>query len=75
MADKKTGGKKGKTEIQKFEYLENKKSFWDEIKSFFHNYLKAAIWWKNEKRWTQSLSSILTKVLCIGIICNVTMSS
>ena len=44
MTDRKTGGKKGKTEIQKFEYLENKKSFLDETKSFFHNYLKAAIW-------------------------------
>ena len=27
--------KEGKTEIQKFEYLENEKSFLDEIKTFF----------------------------------------
>ena len=30
--------KKGKTEIQKFEYLEDKKSFSDEIKSIFHSF-------------------------------------
>ena len=29
--------KKGEPEIQKFEYLENKKRFLDEIKSIFHN--------------------------------------
>ena len=27
--------------MQKFEYLENEKGFLDEIKSIFHNYLKA----------------------------------
>ena len=30
----------GKLEIHKFEYLENEKSFLDEIKSIFHNYLR-----------------------------------
>ena len=35
--------KEGKTKIKKFEYLENEKSFLDEIKSVFHNYLKAII--------------------------------
>ena len=33
MADRE---KEGKTEIQKFEYRENKKSFLDETKSIFH---------------------------------------
>ena len=28
--------KEGKKEIQKFEYLENEKSFFDEIKNVFH---------------------------------------
>ena len=28
--------KEGKTKIQKFEYLENEKSFLDEIKNIFH---------------------------------------
>ena len=39
-------GISGKEEekIQKFEYLEKKKSFLDEIKSIFHNYLRANVW-------------------------------
>ena len=32
------GEKEGKTEIQKFEYLENEKSFLDEIKNIFHSF-------------------------------------
>ena len=40
MADKE---KRGKTEIQKFECLENEKSFLDEIKNIFHNYLRVVI--------------------------------
>ena len=35
MAD---GGKEGKTEIQKSEYLENKKTFLNEIKNIFHSF-------------------------------------
>ena len=35
MAD---GEKNGKTEIQKFEYLENEKSFLDKIKHIFHSF-------------------------------------
>ena len=38
----------GKTEIQKFEYLKNEKSHLDKIKSIFHNYSRAIIWWKME---------------------------
>ena len=38
----------GRTEIQKFEYLENKKSFLDEIKSTFHSFWRAIIWWKKK---------------------------
>ena len=34
-----TWKKDGKMEIQKFEYLEQKKSFLDKIKRIFHNYL------------------------------------
>ena len=34
MADRE---QKSETKIQKFEYLENEKSFLDEIKSIFHN--------------------------------------
>ena len=36
MADKEK--KDGKMNIQKFEYLENKKSFLDEIKNIFHSF-------------------------------------
>ena len=32
------GGKRGKMEIQKLEYLENKKHFLDEIKIIFHSF-------------------------------------
>ena len=31
-------------EIEKFDYLENEKSFFDEIKSIFHSFLRAIIW-------------------------------
>ena len=41
-------GKKGK-KLQKFEYPENDKSFLDEIKSTFHSFWRAIIWWKNKK--------------------------
>ena len=36
MADRKKRG--GETNIQKLEYLENEKSFLDEIKSIFHSF-------------------------------------
>ena len=35
MAD---GKKEGKTEIQKFKYLENEKNFSDVIKNIFHSF-------------------------------------
>ena len=31
------------SQIQQFEYLENEKSFLDEMKSIFHNYLRDII--------------------------------
>ena len=40
-------GAEGK-KLQKFEYLENKKSFLDEIKNIFHIFWKLTIWWKNK---------------------------
>ena len=39
------GGKEGE-ELQKFEYLENEKSFLDEIKNISHSFWRAIIWWK-----------------------------
>ena len=37
--------KEGK-KSQKFEYLENEKSFLDEIKNIFHSFWRAIIWWE-----------------------------
>ena len=44
-------GKCGKEEekLQKFEYLENEKSFLDDIKNIFHSFWRAITWWKNKK--------------------------
>ena len=60
MADRE---KEGKIEIQKFEYLENEKSFLDEIKSIFHSFWRVIIWWKNKKYRTQALNSLTRLVL------------
>ena len=35
--------KEGK-KLQKFEYVENEKSFLDEIKSIFHSFWRSVIW-------------------------------
>ena len=40
---------KGRENLQKFEYLENEKSFLDEIKSIFHSFWRPIIWSKNKK--------------------------
>ena len=40
--------KKKRIEIQKYEYLENEKSFLDEIKSISHSFWRTIIWWKNK---------------------------
>ena len=37
-------------ETQKFVYLKIEKSFLEEIKSIFCNYLRAVIWWKKMKK-------------------------
>ena len=40
-------GKEGKI-LQKLEYLENEKSFSDEVKNIFHSFWRAIIWCKNK---------------------------
>ena len=40
---------KGREKWQKCEYLENEKSFLDEIKNIFHSFWRPIIWWKNKK--------------------------
>ena len=53
-------GKRGNREIQKLKYIENKAGFLDEIKSTFHNFLRAIIWWKKkEKWWTEALENLI----------------
>ena len=42
-------GHKGKSEIRKFECLENEKYLLDQVKCIFHNYLSAIICWIKEK--------------------------
>ena len=42
------GKKRGKTKIQKSEYLKNEKSFLNEIKNIFLSFWRAIIWWKIE---------------------------
>ena len=60
-------GKEGK-KIQKFEYLENGKSFLDEIKNIFHSFVTAIIWWKNKSLIKNSDKSfnytIMNKMSC-----------
>ena len=45
------GEKEGETKIQKFEYLENKKSFSDEIKNIYQRFWRAIIWLKIKSWW------------------------
>ena len=54
---------KGKEEekIQKFEYLENEKSFLDDIKNIFHSFWRAIIWWKNKKIYKNYQTQALSK--------------
>ena len=34
--------------LYKFEYLDNEKSFLDEIKNIFHSFWRPIIWWENK---------------------------
>ena len=43
-----TGRKREKDRNTKIEFLENEKSSLDEIKSTFHSFWRAIIWWKNK---------------------------
>ena len=51
-------------EIEKLEYLKNKKSFLDEIKSIPRNYLRISFGQKKEKQWTQTLINYLQYMPC-----------
>ena len=60
-----TGGKRGKKEIHKIEYLEKEKGFLDEIKSTTHNFLRAIIWTKKRKiagfKFDDAKNKVITK--------------
>ena len=42
------GKQKRRGKLEKYEYLENKKSFLDEIKNIVHSFWRAITWWKNK---------------------------
>ena len=57
--------KEGRPEIQKFEYLENEKSFLHEIKRIFNSFWRAIIWWKNKNLMKIADTSFKQKRFCI----------
>ena len=59
-------GKKGKG-LQKCEYLENEKSFLDEMKNIFNSFWRLIIWWKNKnliKKADPSFKYFITLSCC-----------
>ena len=59
--------------MQKFEYLENEKSFLDEIKSIFQSVWRAIFWWKNKD--LIKIASTNFKCPLLILILNFTMST
>ena len=61
-------GNKGK-KLQKLEYLQNEKSFLDEIKKIFHSFWRPIIWWKNKMAGTsfKDAKKKKTRRWCRGI--------
>ena len=57
--------KEGK-KSQKFEYLENKKSFLDEIKNTFDSFWRAIIWWQNKNLIKIADTSFKTSLLKVA---------
>ena len=55
-------------EIQKFEYLENKKSFLDDIKNIFHSFWRPIIWWKNINLVNNSRHKLLKDLIPFQMI-------
>ena len=62
------GRKEGKMEIQKLEYLKNKKSFLDEIKNTFHSFWRVIIWWEI-KTW-KKIEDIGLEVTQLALTCS-----
>ena len=55
--------KRGEDEIQKMEYLENEKSFSNEIKNIFYSFWRAIIWWKMKILEKKADASLFKQVL------------
>ena len=53
-------------EIQAFEYLETEKSFVDEIKSNFHNFVRDIILVEKAKKWDTSFK-IVEVLYCLDL--------
>ena len=62
MADREK--KRGKTKIEKFEYLENKKSFLDEERNIVYSFWRAIIWWKVKIWWKIADTSFKKLFVC-----------
>ena len=54
--------KEGK-KLQKFEYLQNGKSFFNEIKNIFYSFWRSVIWWKNKNWWNVADTKLLIEKL------------
>ena len=55
-------------EIQKLEYLKNKKTFLDEIKNTFHSFWRVIIWWEI-KTW-KKIEDIGLEVTQLALTCS-----
>ena len=53
---------RGREKIQKFEYLENERNFYDEIKNIFHSFWRSIIWRKNKNLIRNSGQKLLLKL-------------
>ena len=54
--------------MQKFEYLQNEKSFLDGIKSIFHSFWRAIVWWKNENLMQIADTSFNFNPFMMGVV-------
>ena len=50
---------------EEFECLENKKSFWNEIKNIFHSFWRAVMWWKIKICWKIADTSFKVSALAV----------
>ena len=63
-----TGGRRGETEIQKSEYLQNEKSSLDGIKNIYCSFWRAIFWWEI-KIWYKIVPTSCNLTFCSSSIC------